>query len=143
MVVDKKLPYPTARLQAVKKMEIDKAQINALVKQIKAAREKKPDAPKEKTDKKVDFQISSKPEKLMIGMGFAAGLAIIFDDSRKRRKNPAKARCFVKRCFDNYKKIDKLLDSTVAKNLKKKPERLFSDEKLEHMTIEKAIEFDV
>ena len=125
---------------------MDKAQINAVVKQIKKIRSESGRDKEEKKDgkdKKFSVQVSSKPEKVMIGLGLAAGMAILFDDSKKRRKHPEKARPFYRRCYDNYKKLDGLLDSTVAHDLKKRSERQFKDDVLENMEIEKALKFDL
>jgi hypothetical protein len=117
-----------------------KAEINAIVKQIKASRTKKDG---EEKSSGLKFQVSSSPEKILIGTGIAAGLAIIFDDAKKRKKDPKKARPFYKRCYDNYKKIEGVIDSTVAYDLKKKSQRQFKDDKLENMTIENGIKFDL
>lgn len=119
---------------------MDKAKINAAVKEIKKIRAESAnkDAGQQK---KLAFQVSSKPEKAFIGLGLAAGMAIILDDAKKRKKNPKKARPFYRRCIDNYKMIDSLLDSTIAKQLKKDSEREFHDEKLENMQIENALKF--
>ena len=95
------------------------------------------------TEKKASFQLSSKPEKVMIGLGLAAGLAIFFDDSRKRKKHPERSRGYFRRCYDNYQKLGGLLDSTIAKNIKDQKEREFNDDMLENLTIEKAIDFDL
>lgn len=119
---------------------MDKAKINAAVKQIKEIRA---GAGKEKEPSKLSVQVGSRPEKVFIGLGLAAGLAILFDDGRKRAKHPEKARPFYRRCFDNYQKLDGILDSTVACDLKKRTEREFNDETLEKMEIEKALKFEL
>ena len=65
--------------------KMDKAQINSIVKMIKKSRAESGDESNNsaaQTEKKASFQLSSKPEKVMIGLGLAAGLAIFFDDSR-------------------------------------------------------------
>lgn len=124
---------------------MDKAQINAVVKEIKKIRSggKKDNDKKTNEPSKFNVQVSSKPEKVLIGLGLAAGMAILFDDGKKRKKHPEKARPFYRRCFDNYRKLDGLLDSTVARDLKKQTEREFKDDKLENLQIEKAWKFDI
>ncbi|CDA74559.1 conserved domain protein [Ruminococcus sp. CAG:579] len=121
---------------------MDKAQINSIVKMIKKSRAESNNSA-EQTEGKASFQLGSKPEKVMIGLGLAAGLAIFFDDSRKRKKHPERARGYFRRCYDNYQKLGGLLDSTIAKNIKDQKEREFKDDMLEDLTIEKAIDFDL
>ena len=111
---------------------MDKAQINSIVKMIKKSRAESGDESNNsaaQTEKKASFQLSSKPEKVMIGLGLAAGLA--------------RARGYFRRCYDNYQKLGGLLDSTIAKNIKDQKEREFNDDMLEDLTIEKAIDFDL
>ncbi len=122
--------------------KMDKAQINSIVKMIKKSRAESNNSA-EQTEGKASFQLGSKPEKVMIGLGLAAGLAIFFDDSRKRKKHPERARGYFRRCYDNYQKLGGLLDSTIAKNIKDQKEREFKDDMLEDLTIEKAIDFDL
>lgn len=91
------------------------------------------------------FRISSMPEKLFIGAGAAAALALIFDDSHKRRKHPEKARGFFRRFIDNYARIDGILMKTAASDLKKynPANEGITDETLKNMEIEEAYIFDV
>lgn len=126
--------------------KMDKAQINSIVKMIKKSRAESGDESNNSaahTEGKASFQLGSKPEKVMIGLGLAAGLAIFFDDSRKKKKHPELARGYFRRCYDNYQKLGGLLDSTIAKNIKDQKEREFKDDMLEDLTIEKAIDFDL
>lgn len=117
-----------------------KAKINKLVKQIKKSRK---EGKKETDPSKLEHQLTYKGEKVLIALGAAAGLSIFFDDAKKRRKNPKKARKFYQRLIDNYKKVDAHLDSTVAKRLKIESEREFEDEKLEKMKVENAYKFEI
>ena len=117
---------------------MDKAQINKIVKKIKEIRSQNVEDEKETNFK---LQVSSKPEKIIIGASLAAALAIVFDDSKKRAKNPTKAKPFHKRWYSNYKKLDSFLDNTIAQQLKKDSEREFNDDKLEAMEIENGLEF--
>ena len=122
--------------------EKKKALINKYVKELKASRaeaKKTADEPKKAT---FAYQVSGNAERTLIGLGLAAGMAVILDDSRKRAKNPAKARNFFKRTAANYKLIGGLLDSTVAQQIKIDSERKFRDEKLEKLEIENALKFD-
>lgn len=116
---------------------MDKAKINAAVKEIKKLRSQKPKEEKEKKPSSFDFQVSSKPEKVMIGLGLAAALAILFEKPKNKRKEPL-VKSFAKRTKSFYGMLDSLLDSTVAAELKRQTERQFQDEKLEKMEIERA-----
>ena len=121
---------------------MDKAKINQVVKklkQIRADSEAKKKEPKKAT---FAYQVSGNAEKTLMGLGIAAWLAVIFDESKKRAKNPAKARNFVKRASRFYKMLGGLLDATVAQQLKIDAERKFKDEKLEKIEIENGIKFD-
>ncbi|MCR5121530.1 MAG: hypothetical protein K6B74_03820 [Ruminococcus sp.] len=121
---------------------MDKAKINKIVKKIKKMRadsEAKKNEPKKAT---FAYQVSGSAEKTLMGLGIAAGLAVIFDESKKRAKNPAKAHGFIKRTTRFYKMLGGLLDSTVAQQLKIDNERQFIDETLEKLEIEDGIKFD-
>lgn len=120
---------------------MDKSQINTAVKKIKELR--KSDQPAEKNISGIDIKLGSKPEKIMICTGIAAGAAILFNDSHKRKKHPEKARGYIKRFCDDYKKVDWLLDSTIAKELKDSKKHEFDDSFLNNLEIEKAIDFDI
>ncbi len=123
--------------------EKKKAMINKAVKKLKQSRaesKKQESEPKKAT---FAYQVSGNAERTLIGLGLAAGMAVILDDSRKRRKNPAKARNFFKRTAANYKLVGGLLDSTVAQQLKIDAERKFKDDKLEALEIENGIKFDL
>ena len=118
---------------------MDKAKINEIVKKIKKLRaEAKKDKPKKAT---FAYQVSGNAEKTLMGLGIAAGLAMIFDESKKRAQNPAKARGFIKRTKRFYKMLDGLLDSTVAQQIKIDSERTFEDETLEKLEIENGLQF--
>ena len=122
---------------------MDKAKINRIVKKIKEIRadsEKKKNEPKKAT---FAYQVSGNAEKTLMGLGIAAGLAVIFDESKKRSKNPAKARGFFKRTSRFYKLLGGLLDATVAQQIKIDSERKFKDDKLEKMEIENGIKIDL
>ncbi len=125
--------------------EAKKAGINAFVRSLKQSK-KENEAKKDIADSissKVSFQVSSKPEKIMIGLGFASALAILFDDSKKRAKHPQKARPFYRRVYDNYRRLDSLLDRTIAKGISQEKKREFKDDKLEKMEIEQAYDFEI
>ena len=69
-----------------------KAQINSIVKMIKKSRAESGDESNNsaaQTEKKASFQLSSKPEKVMIGLGLAAGLAMA------DREEPKYGRCTI------------------------------------------------
>ena len=122
---------------------MDKAKINKAVKKIKQIRaesEAKKNEPKKAT---FAYQVSGNSEKTLIGLGLAAGLALIFDESKKRAKKPEKARNFFQRTSRFYKLLGGLLDSTVAQQIKIDSERKFQDDKLEKLEIEDALKFDV
>ena len=122
---------------------MDKAKVNKVVKQIKKIRAESANKDKQKKEQPSKFSmiVSSSPEKIILVSAAAAALSILFDDEKKRRKNPAKARKFHKRFISNYKIADKMIDSTIAAELKRQSEREFSDEKLENMEIENALKF--
>lgn len=119
---------------------MDKAKINKFVKKIKKIREES--KRKALEPKKADFayQVSGKEEKALMGAGIAAGLAILFDDSRKK---PKKRRKFLKRALSWYKTVGGMLDATVAQQLAIDAAREFQDEKLENLEIENAVKFDL
>ncbi|MBR1724959.1 MAG: hypothetical protein IJ723_08100 [Ruminococcus sp.] len=115
-----------------------KAKINKVVRKIKASRaESKAQADIPET---ADFpyQVGSKAEKVMIGLGLAAGLAILTGGSNKKKK-----RSYTGRVRKYYGWLGGLLDSTVSKQLKLDSEREFTDEALERLKIEDAIKFDI
>lgn len=122
---------------------MDKAKINKAVKKIKQIRaesEAKKNEPKKAT---FAYQVSGNTEKTLIGLGLSAGLAMIFDESKKRAKKPQKARNFFQRTSRFYKLLGGLLDSTVAQQIKIDSERKFQDDKLEKLEIENALKFDI
>ena len=121
---------------------MDKATINKYVKKIKQMRADSEAKKKEPKKATFAYQVSGNTEKTLMGLGLAAGLAVIFDESKKRAKNPKKARNFVRRTSRFYKMLGGLLDSTVAQQLKIDSERNFKDEKLEKLEIENGIKFD-
>lgn len=96
--------------------------------------------------KKIAFEISSNPEKIIAAATLSVAMAIIFDGKKKKnrggKRNP---QSFPKRVMKNYRIADNLLCKTVAKNTEKKS---VSDNKefhtkLRDLEIEDAIPFDL
>lgn len=111
-----------------------KAKINKAVKMIKKMRSKE-EKPEQAT---FPYQVSCRAERAMITLGLAAGAAIFFDGSRRKKRKP-----FYKRVKTNYDSFGKIIDSTVAKQLAIDEKREFRDEVLEHLQIEDAIKFEL
>ena len=120
-----------------------KAKINKIIKKIKRSRAKSKAKAQEPQTAQFPYQVNSLAERTMIALGLAAGMAIIFDDSRKRAKHPEKARPFITRVRKNYGLVGSMIDSTVAKQLQLDAAREYTDEALEKMQIEDAIKFDL
>ena len=66
--------------------------------------------------KKVSVKVNSKAEKTIIVTTLSAMLAIIFD---QKKKKPEKRKNFIQRIKKHYKRIDKIISSTVAKDVAK------------------------
>ncbi|MDO4944126.1 MAG: hypothetical protein Q4E74_02880 [Ruminococcus sp.] len=96
--------------------------------------------------KKVAFEISSKPEKIIAAATASVVMAILFDGKRKKNQRvKGKSQSFPQRVMKNYRIADNLLCKTVAKNAEK--QAASDDEeyqtKLRDLKIEDAIPFDL
>ena len=115
-----------------------KARINKIVKKIKASREKSKSQADIPETADFPYQVTSRAERLMIGAGLAAAVAVLTSSPKRRRK-----KSFIGRAKKYYGWLGGLLDATVAKQMKIDNEREFVDEALENLKIEDAIEFDL
>lgn len=86
---------------------------------------------------KVNFEVNSSAEKIILAGAASVALAILFDGKKKK---PQKRKSFVQRVSRNYKMIDNALTKTVAKNVAAKEKEKLLDEqfktKLRHLEIE-------
>lgn len=95
--------------------------------------------------KKVSVKVNTKAEKTIIVTTLSAMLAIIFD---QKKKKPEKRKNFIQRIKKHYKRIDKIISSTVAKDVAKN-EALAAENKgirsakLRKLRIEPSIPFDL
>lgn len=98
--------------------------------------------------KKVDIELNTKPEKVIMAASLSTAMAIMTISSKKkkglfgRKKRPN----FVQRAKKYYVTADKLLTATVAKKVaENEMEKALDEEfktKLRHLEIEGSIPFD-
>lgn len=86
--------------------------------------------------KKINFKISSKPEKIIAATAISVAGAILFDQKKKKIKHPEKYHNFFQRTAHNYKIINGALDKTIAKDLYKKARNTYKSDVLRNLTIE-------
>ncbi len=94
---------------------------------------------------KVPFKVETNAEKTIIVGALAAIMAIIFD---QKKKKPQKRKSFFQRAGKHYKRIDKLVTKTIAKDVaaneaKRRENEGIRSEKLRKITLENSIPFDL
>lgn len=98
--------------------------------------------------KKVDVQLNTKPEKIIMAASISTAMAIMTIGSKKKKGifKKKKAPNFFQRTKKYYASVDKLLTATVAKNIAaNEVQRLKEEEfktKLRDLEIEGSIPFD-
>lgn len=98
--------------------------------------------------KKVDIQLNTKPEKVIMAASLSTAMAIMTISSKKRKKGifGRKRPNFVQRAKKYYVTADKLLTATVAKNVAhNETEKALDEEfktKLRTLEIEGSVPFD-
>lgn len=95
--------------------------------------------------KKVAFKVNTNAEKTIIVTALSAILAIIFD---QKKKKPEKRRNFIQRTQKHYKRVDKLITKTIAKEVaaneaKRRENEGIRSAKLRKLSIEPSIPFDL
>lgn len=95
--------------------------------------------------KKACFKVNTNAEKVVLVTALSAALAIVFD---QKKKKPEKRKNFIMRTKKHYKTIDKIITSTVAKDVaaneaKRRENQGIKNKKLRELTIEPATPFDL
>ncbi len=95
--------------------------------------------------KKVAIKVNTNAEKTIIVTALSAILAIVFD---QKKKKPTKRKNFIQRTAKHYKRVDKLVTKTIAKDVAANEKKRLENEgitspKLKKLSIEPSIPFDL